>query len=232
MTLHSAPDPRRELYPFLYGDVGPESGDLAAVRDAVRQSTMTKCHDVVQLRGQLIAEYERQLVDTAREMANAFVGGGKLLAFGNGGSATDAQDAATDCISPPVEGWRALPAMALNTDMGVVTAVGNDVGFENVFVRQVIAYGKQGDIAVGFSTSGNSPNVLAGLRHGKQIGMMTIGFAGDEGGAMNGANYVDRLFVARVDHIPRIQEGHATLWHTMLELMQTILAQRPSRGVA
>lgn len=215
----------RDLYPFLYD--APPAGDavaLDALLDEVRRSTVAKCRDTVALRSQLIAECAETMVDAATAMAAAFAGGGKLLAFGNGGSATDAQDAAADCVAPPTPRWRALPAIALVDDVATLTAVANDVGFEHVFARQVIAFGAPGDIALGFSTSGNSPNVARALETAKRRGLLTIALTGGDGGALARSADVDFRFVARLEHIPRIQEGQATVWHTLLALVQESLA--------
>ncbi len=216
----------RELYPFLYEDHPVDSDGLTAVLDAVRESTLQKCQDVMDLRRQLCQEYRERLVATALAMANAFANGRKLLAFGNGGSATDAQDAAADCMLPPFDRWRPLPALALTNDVAVVTAVANDVGFENVFLRQVIAFGEPGDIALGFSTSGNSPNVLTALTGARRRGLLTVALAGNDGGVMAQSPDVGFCFIARTEHLPRIQEGQATVWHTLLELVQEVLAGR------
>jgi D-sedoheptulose 7-phosphate isomerase len=189
-----------------------------------RESTLRKCADVIALRQQLRDEFADQMVDASMAMASAFTQGGKLLSFGNGGSATDAQDAAVDCLSPPLPQWRPLPALALTNDIGVVTGVANDVGFDNVFTRQIIALGEPADIALGFSTSGSSPNVLTAFREARRGGMLCIAFTGNDGGQLTQPGAVDYCFIGRLEYIPRIQEGHATLWHTLLELTQACLA--------
>ena len=217
-----------ELYPFLYKEDGTTEADLDRLVAEVRASTLQKCRDVVALRRQLIGEYGDALVDAATEMAAAFARGGKLLAFGNGGSATDAEDAVLDCLMPPIAGWRALPAVPLTDDVGVVTGVANDVGFEHVFARQVVALGDAGDIALGFSTSGSSPSVVAALAEAKRRNMLTIALLGYDGGAVTRDRVADHAFIARFEYIPRIQEGHATLWHTLLELTQSVLADLPA----
>ncbi len=213
-------DFERQLYPFLYPAAPGATGHLDAVLTEVRGSTLQKARDIAALRRALVEEYRDETVAAAEAMRVRFAGGGRLLAFGNGGSATDAQDAAADCMAPPGPGWQPLPALALTNDVGVVTAVGNDVGFENVFLRQIIALGRRGDIAVGFTTSGNSPNVLAALVEARRRGLLTVAFAGYDGGALARPGAVDHCFVARVEHVPRIQEGHATVWHAVLELVQ------------
>lgn len=211
----------RQLYPFLYDDQPAATLESrAAALVEVRHSTLEKAADVATLRRQVIDEYGDAFVDAASAMADAFACGGKLLAFGNGGSATDAQDAAIDCMSPVFERWKALPAISLVDDVATLTAVANDVGFEHVFSRQIIALGASGDIALGISTSGNSPNVIRALAEAKRLGMLTIALSGGEGGALARAPFVDFCFVARTAHIPRIQEGQATVWHTLLELVQ------------
>ena len=215
----------RELYPFLYETPASDPDGLDAVLAEVRGSTLQKCRDVVALRRQLMREYGDTLVEAACAMAEAFARGGKLLAFGNGGSATDAQDAAADCLAPPFAHWRPLPALALTNDIAVVTAVGNDVGFDNVFLRQVIAFAEVGDIAVGISTSGNSPSVVAALSEAKRRGLLTVALAGYDGGQMSRPGFVDFCFIARLEHVPRIQEGQATVWHALLELVQEALTE-------
>jgi D-sedoheptulose 7-phosphate isomerase len=219
-------DFNRELYPFLFEEPVSSTNGHARVEAAlaeVQRSTLQKCDDVIALRHALQDEYSDLLIETARAMAAAFAQGRKLLAMGNGGSATDAQDAAADCMDPPFAGWRPLPALALVNDIGVVTAVANDVGYDNVFSRQIIAFGEPGDMALGITTSGNSPNVAAAFAEAKRRGLITIGFAGYDGGALARDGNTDYCFTARLEHIPRIQEGHATLWHTLLELVHAQL---------
>jgi D-sedoheptulose 7-phosphate isomerase len=171
--------------------------------------------DVVELRARTIEAYADELVRCAETMARAFGTGKKLLAFGNGGSATDAQDMAVDCM------LAGLPALSLTNDIGVVTAVGNDVGFDNVFLRQVIAFGQTGDMAVGISTSGNSRNVELAFEMAHKMGLVTVGLAGYDGGRtgeLHRAGVVDFCLIAPSIYIPRIQEAHATIYHTLIEL--------------
>ena len=217
-------DFRRELYPFLYTSADDVAAPTEALLTSVRNSTLAKCAEVVALRSELLAEYEQQLERAAEAMALRFANGGKLLAFGNGGSATDADDAAADCMLPPCADWRALPALSLPADSATMSAVANDVGLEHVFLRQLCAIGEAGDIALGISTSGNSGNVVAALAEAKRRGMLTIALAGYDGGAVARGGAVDFCFVARREFVPRIQEGHATLWHSLLELVQHALA--------
>ena len=153
------------LYPFLYAG----TADLEAVLEAVRRSTVEKAEEIVALREQLASRDLDRLVACAEAMAAAFAAGGRLLAFGNGGSSTDAQDVATAFLAPP-PGRRPLPALALTADVAVLTALSNDIGFEVVFARQIAAFGRRGDIAIGLSTSGGSANVLRGFEEASRRG--------------------------------------------------------------
>lgn len=205
------------FYPFLHAK---ESISLADVLTDVKISTLKKCADVVELRARVVEQYADDLVRCAEVMARAFADGKKLLAFGNGGSATDAQDVAVDSM------LRGLPALSLTNDIGVVTAVANDVGFENIFLRQVIAFGNAGDIAFGISTSGNSRNVEMAFEQAHKMGLVTIGLAGYDGGKTGElfrAGIVDFCFVAPSTYVPRIQEAHATIYHTLIELTGKVL---------
>lgn len=210
----------RLFYPFLF------EGGKASIEDVlaqVRHSTLEKCHEVIALRKGTLAHSREQILAAGRAMAAAFARGATLLAFGNGGSTTDAQDLVTDLLNPPFPGLKPLPAIALTNDIAVVTAVANDVGFDNVFARQVIAYGRRGDIAVGISTSGNSSNVLAALEQARKQGLLTIGLAGYDGGKMLHSAAVDFCIVSPSDHIPRIQEAQATAYHALFEVIHALL---------
>lgn len=219
-------DFNRELYPFLYASGAQTRVTLDEVFVQARASTLNKCADVVALRRQLRDEYSDLIAEAGAAMADRFLAGGKLLAFGNGGSATDAADAAVDCLRPAASDWRSLPAIALSSDVGVVTGVGNDVGFEHCFSRQVIALGDSQDIALGFTTSGSSPNVLAALSEARKRGMLCIALVGYDGGRLGKSGLADYCFVARLDYVPRIQEGHATVWHSLLDVAQASLTRR------
>lgn len=211
----------RLFYPFLF------EGGKASIEDVlaqVRHSTMEKCHEVIALRRAALEMAGEQIVAAGQAMAGAFTRGATLLAFGNGGSTTDAQDIVVELLNPPFPAWKPLSAIALTNDIAVVTAVGNDVGFENIFARQVIAYGKPGDIAFGISTSGNSANVLAALAQAKKQGLLTIGLAGYDGGKMLRAPSLDFCINAPSDHIPRIQEAQATVYHALLEIIHVELS--------
>ncbi|GCE12797.1 D-sedoheptulose-7-phosphate isomerase [Tengunoibacter tsumagoiensis] len=210
----------RLFYPFLF-----EGGkaDREEVLSQVRHSTVQKCQEVIALRQAALLNGRDQIVAAGQAMAAAFARGATLFAFGNGGSNTDAQDLVTELMNPPMSEWSPLPALALANDIAVVTAVGNDVGFENIFTRQIIAFGRAGDIAVGISTSGNSANVLQALEQAKKQGLLTIGLTGYDGGKMLRSAVVDICMNAPSDYIPRIQEAQATIYHALLDVIYTIL---------
>jgi D-sedoheptulose 7-phosphate isomerase len=178
-----------ELYPFLYAG----HSDLASVLQEVRRSTEEKVREIMALRDWLGHELASRLSACAQAMARAFRAQGKLFAFGNGGSSTDAQAVAQLFLHPPL--GEPLPAFALTNDMAVVTALANDVDFDIVFVRQIAAFGRPGDIAVGISTSGNSPNVIRAFDEAARRGLLTVGLAGYNDGAMaEAASVAHRLW--------------------------------------
>lgn len=210
----------RLFYPYLF------EGGKASIQEVLAQvqhSTLEKCREVIELRRVTLETFSEKILTAGRMMAHAFTRGATLLAFGNGGSTTDAQDLVTELLIPPFPGWIALPAISLTNDIAVITAVGNDVGFDNIFTRQVIAFGREGDIALGISTSGNSANVLLALEQAKKQGLLTIGLAGYDGGKMARSTSVDVCISAPSDHIPRIQEAQATVYHALLEVIQAAI---------
>ena len=157
------------------------------------------------------------IADTAEKMAQALRDGRKILLFGNGGSAADAQHIAAEFVGRFIPDRIPLPALSLATDSSALTSLANDYGYNAVFSRQVQALGNTGDIAIGISTSGNSPNVLEAIDVARTKGLMTIGFTGDSGGKMNGRT--DVLFRVPSGMTPRIQETHITLGHVLCELI-------------
>jgi D-sedoheptulose 7-phosphate isomerase len=206
------------LYPFLYAD----SSDLDAVLAEVRRSTEAKVREIITLRETVLADQGAKLANCAEDMADRFAAGGRLLAFGNGGSSTDAQDMAT-CFLSPAGGLRPLPAFGLTNDIAVVTALSNDIGFDVVFARQIGAFGRRTDIAVGLSTSGNSANLLRAFEEASRRGMLTIGIAGYDGGKMAELDCLDHLFVVPSASVHRIQEAQTTIYHALWELTLTAL---------
>lgn len=206
------------LYPFLYAE---EDRGVDAVLDEVTRSTAEKATEIVQLRRVVVEQETTRLAECAAAMAAAFSGGGRLFVFGNGGSSTDAQDVATTFLNPPY--GEPVPALSLTSDIAVVTALSNDVGFDVVFARQLAAWGTTGDVAVGLSTSGGSANVMRGFDEARLRGMLTVGLAGYEGGKMAEADTIDHLFVVPSASVHRIQEAQTTLYHLLWELTQRAL---------
>ena len=203
------------LYPFL----AERERDLGAVLADVEASVRMKAAEVVALRRQTLGEGAAELAGAAAELRERLDAGGRLLALGNGGSATDAMDLAADFRFPPA-GWPARPALDLTEDAAILTAIANDVGVEAIFARQVIAHGRAGDALVAISTSGGSANVLAALAEARRRGIATIALVGYDGGAVAQERLADHVIVTRSQHIPRIQEAQAAACHALRELVE------------
>ncbi len=203
------------LYPFL-GD--QQTGGEGVLED-VRRSVLMKAEEVGELRRQTLIDGREALVAAAASLRATFGAGGKLLALGNGGSATDAMDAVADFRSP-AGAWPARPALDLTEDSAILTAVANDVGVENIFQRQVIAYGRAGDVLLALSTSGNSGNVIEALAEARRRGLVTVAMVGYDGGRVAAERLADHVIVTRSEHIPRIQEAQASAYHVLRELVE------------
>lgn len=173
------------------------------------------------LREAFFARHGEDVARLAGVLADALARGGKILLCGNGGSAADAQHLAAEFVNRFLMERRPLPAVALTTDTSILTAVGNDFGFDQVFAKQVQALGREGDVLLGLSTSGNSPNVIAALEAGREQGMTTIGLTGEGGGAMPGL--CDHLLAVPSRRTPLIQEIHITVGHLLCLLVDEIL---------
>lgn len=210
------------LYPFLYSG----AGDREAVLAQVRESTAAKAREITRLRRVISDRDGARLAACARDMAGRFAAGGRLLAFGNGGSSTDAQALATLFLRPGGAA-RPLPAFGLASDTAVLTALCNDIGVDVAFSRQIAAFGRAGDIAVALSTSGNSENLLRALAEATRRGMLTVGIAGDKGGTMAEMDGLAHLFVAPSASVHRIQEAQTTIYHVLWELTVAALGGGP-----
>jgi D-sedoheptulose 7-phosphate isomerase len=151
--------------------------------------------------------------------------GRKILLVGNGGSAADAQHIAGEFVSRFAFDRPGLPAVALTTDTSILTAIGNDYGYEKLFARQVQAHGQEGDVLIGYSTSGRSPNILLALREGQARGLVTIGMTGNRGGGIG--EFCDHLLEVPSSDTPRIQEGHAVLGHILCGYVESALFKEP-----
>jgi D-sedoheptulose 7-phosphate isomerase len=199
------------LYPFL----GEQETDLDAVLDDVRRSVLMKAQEIAALREQTLSDGRETLAAAASDLRAAFAAGGRLLALGNGGSATDAMDAVADFRSAePSRG-----AIDLTADSAILTAIANDIGTEAIFARQVIAYGRAGDVLLALSTSGNSDNVIAALAEARRRDIRTIAMVGYDGGRVAAESLADHVVVTRSEHIPRIQEAQASAYHMLRELV-------------
>jgi D-sedoheptulose 7-phosphate isomerase len=220
-----SPGAMEALYPFLYAG----EADLSEVMAQVRASTVAKTEEIMDLRRTVAAREGSRLANCAEDMAARFAAGGRLFAFGNGGSATDAQELATLFLNPG-EGKTPLPAFGLANDTSVVTALCNDIEVGVVFARQLAAFGRREDIAIGLSTSGNSDNLLRGFAEASRRGMLGIGLAGYEGGRMAEVDSIDYLFVAPSSSVHRIQEAQTTIYHVLWELTLASLDRRQRTG--
>lgn len=210
------------LYPFLHGErQDPVRMDIALI-ESVRQ----KADDGARVKEEFFTANADLIVTVARVIAEVYEAGGKLLTMGNGGSSCDAAHIAVEFQHPVTAGRPALTAINLVSDMAMITAVGNDIGFEHIYTRQVIAQGKKGDVLIGISTSGNSGNLLNAFTKAKEMGIATIGLAGGTGGNMLASTAVDHCLVAPSDSIHRVQECHVMIYHILWDLVHTLLADK------
>jgi len=220
----TADDFSRAFYPFLHGNE-TSAQDLM---DGLRFSLSEKSRESVEVQTRFFEEKKDAILDASRALAKTFHRGRKLLVCGNGGSATDAQHIAVEFMHPITVGRKGLPAICLANDVAMVTAVANDVGFNSVFSRQIIALGNEGDALLGISTSGNSENCLDAFATARRMKLATIGFAGDDGGKMaemHSNGLLDFCLTVPTSSIHRIQETHVTLYHIMWDIVHTFLQQ-------
>ena len=214
-------EPTNFLYPFIDAqEDDPKSllADLAA-------SAQAKAAESLSLRRSTLEANTELIGSAAAEMARRFSSGGRLFTFGNGGSCTDCTNLSRLFALPPV--GKPLAAWSLTADQAIMTALGNDVGFELVFARQLIARGKAGDIAIAMSTSGSSPNLMAALKEARRRSMYTVGFAGYDGGAFAKSPDVDACFVVRSQSVHRIQESQALLGYQLWLAVHEQMAAQP-----
>ncbi len=210
------------LYPFL-GQKKQETNDIAA---DVAASIEMKVHDDTLLRAKLAEEQSEQIGNAALAIHQKLSRGGKLIIFGNGGSATDANDWALDCILPP-SGYRSIPAISLSMEPANITALANDVGTEVIFLRQLIAQAQPQDVAIGISTSGGSRNIVMALEEARRRSLLTVALLGYDGGEIHRRHLADFPIIVRSDYIPRIQEVQASAYHVIREMLEVL-----SRGEA
>ncbi len=210
------------LYPFL-GQEKQDTGDLLA---EVAASIHMKVRNDSDLRSRLAFEQAEQIGAAAQAIYERVQRGGKLILFGNGGSATDANDWAIDCVLPPL-GYQPIPAVSLSLEPANITAVANDVGTNVIFLRQLIAQAQPDDVAIGISTSGGSRNIVMALEEARKQGLLTVALLGYDGGEIKRRRVADFPLVVHCDYIPRIQEVQASMYHIVRESLEVL-----SRGQA
>jgi D-sedoheptulose 7-phosphate isomerase len=203
------------LYPFL----GKDKQETVDVISEVAASIQMKVRDDALLRERVAHEESEKIGEAAVAMKERIEGGGKLILFGNGGSATDANDWALDCVMPP-RGMKPIPAVSLSMEPANISAIANDVGVELVFLRQLIAQAQPNDVAVAISTSGGSRNIVAALEEARKREMLTVGLLGYDGGEIVRRGLADFPLIVRSDYIPRIQEVQASIYHILREAME------------
>ncbi len=236
----SADDFSRSFYPFLHGGEGePQAGSPGesaspepsrALLEELRFSLLEKARESVEVKLRFFDENQDTILAASFAMAQAFRRGRKLLVCGNGGSATDAQHIAVEFMHPVTVGRKALPAICLTNDMAMVTAVANDIGFDDIFTRQLIALAAEGDVLLGVSTSGNSENLLHAFATARAAKLVTVGLSGGDGGrmaALHAGGSLDYCFTVPTFSTHRIQETHVALYHVMWDMVHTFLQHAP-----
>ena len=203
------------LYPFL----GQEKQNTQELLSQVASSIAMKVQDDSRLRAQVAAEEAETIGNAAVAIHERVLRGGKLIIFGNGGSATDANDWVIDCVCPPA-GYRSIPAVSLSLEPANISAIANDVGTEVIFLRQLIAQARPEDVAIGISTSGGSRNIIAALKEARNRKMLTVALLGYDGGEIKRQQLADLSIVVQCDYIPRIQEVQASIYHIIRELLE------------
>ncbi len=193
--------------------------------DNIEEIIKNAFQESAQLKVQFLKDNLGQIVKVVNVITASLKKGNKILLFGNGGSAADAQHLAAEFVNRFMIERPPLPAIALTTDTSIITSIGNDYDFAQVFAKQIRALGQPGDVAIGMSTSGVSPNVLRGLETAKKMGLVTVGFTGRDGGQISSA--VDHCLNVSANSVPRIQEVHITLGHVICELVDYRLFQKP-----
>ena len=171
-----------------------------------------------EVKGRFLKENLSKLIEVIKLVSRAFEAGNKVFFFGNGGSAADAQHMAAEFVNRYIMDRPPLPAIALTTDTSVLTSISNDIAFNEIFSRQIKALGKEGDVAVGISTSGNSPNVVKAFEVAKEMGMKTVALTGNDGGALS--KIADLSLIVSSGSTPRIQETHILVGHLLCEMVE------------
>jgi D-sedoheptulose 7-phosphate isomerase len=174
-----------------------------------------------EVKNRFLKENLSRLLDVIKLISHCFEAGNKLFFFGNGGSAADAQHLAAEFVNRYIMDRPPLPAIALTTDTSILTSISNDFSFREVFAKQLKALGKEGDVAVGISTSGTSPNIIKAFEVAKEMGMKTIALTGNDGGSL--VKIADVSLIVPSSSTPRIQEVHILIGHILCELVEHYL---------
>lgn len=216
------------LYPFLHG----KAQDPEKMNAALLHSVAEKARDTRETNERFFGDQAGILVAAAHTLADVYRKNGQLFSMGNGGSSCDASHVAVEFVHPVTAGRPALAATNLVADLAMISAVGNDLGFDHVFVRQLLAHGRKGDALIGISTSGNSQNLVAAFAKAREMGVHTIGLAGGDGGRMKSSGTVEHLLVVPSTSIHRIQECHVAAYHILWDLVHTLLADERGSAAA
>ena len=191
---------------------------------ALLESLRQKSTNSIETIKTFFSEHGGAVVLVAKAIADVYRRDGRLFTMGNGGSSCDAAHIAVEFLHPITAGRPALTAVNLGADLAMMTAVGNDVGFDHIFVRQLIAQARKGDGLIGVSTSGNSKNLMNAFAKARELDLVTIGLTGMDGGAMAKDGAVDHCLIVKTDSIHRIQECHVAIYHILWDLVHTLLA--------
>ena len=221
------------LYPHLAPPVAAGADDAAdgsaRLDAALHEALRAKWRDSVEVKTRFFEQQAEGVLRAAHVLARSYRQGGRLYTMGNGGSSCDAAHIAVEFQHPVTAGRPALPAQNLAQDMAMISAVGNDVGFAEVFARQMPGLVRAGDVVLGVSTSGSSANVLRGLEAAHALGAHTLGLAGGDGGAMARAPCVELCLTVASDSVHRVQETHVAIYHVLWDLVHSLLADhRPA----
>ncbi|MDQ7051275.1 MAG: SIS domain-containing protein [Enterobacterales bacterium] len=212
--------PLENLYPFLHGKQKSKQSDLDSLLISIQQ----KADDSARVSQQFFRDNAQAIIAASQAIANVYLKGGRMLTMGNGGSSCDASHFAVEFQHPVTTGRPALPAFNMVMDTAMLSAVANDVGIKHIYVRQLDAQAGTLDGLIGFSTSGNSENLLAAFEKAKKLNLVTLGLTGGNGGEMMSSGLVDHCLVVDTDSIHRVQEVHVATYHILWDLVHTLLA--------
>lgn len=203
------------LYPFL------DKNNIASPN--LLESLNKKVEDSINVKQSFFQNNADKLIQAAQIIAKSYQQGGHLYAMGNGGSSCDAAHITTEFMHPITTGRKALAATNLTADIATMTGISNDVGLDHVFLRQLICVARKNDVLIGFSTSGNSKNLILAFAQAKEMGLSTIGFSGQTGGEMAKSDAVDLCLTVETDSVHRVQEAHLTSYHILWDLVHSLL---------